>query len=113
MVGQQVDLVHVEHPAVGGRQQPGLEAPTSPPVQGRPQVERPDHPVLGRADRQLHERSQVPGNRLASPRARVDLALPLSPRSSTPPMRRSIALSSNASFACCWPTTAEKGNRSD
>ena len=67
VVGQQVDLVDVQHPPVGGGQQPGRE-PQLPAGEGGGQVEGPDHPVLGRPDRQLDEgrrpgqqRRQAPG----------------------------------------------------
>ena len=69
VVGQQVDLVDVEDAAVGGGQQPGLE-PDLAAGQRRPEVEGADHPLLGGAEGQLHERpaageesGQPPGQR--------------------------------------------------
>ena len=54
VVVQQVDLVDVEHPAVGGGEQAGLER--LDPLGQRPlEVERAGDPVLGGADRQLDE----------------------------------------------------------
>ncbi len=58
VVGEQVDLVHVEDPAVGRRQQSWLEADLAP-GEGRRQVERADHALLGRAEGQLDERTAV------------------------------------------------------
>ncbi len=55
VVGQEVDLVHVEDAAVGRGQQPGLE-PDLAAGERRPQVERADHPLLGRAQGELDER---------------------------------------------------------
>ena len=58
VVRQQVDLVHVQHPAVAGAQQAGMEV-TLAAAEGRPQVDGADEAVLGGADRQLDERSSV------------------------------------------------------
>ena len=68
VVGQEVDLVHVEDAPVGRGQQPGLE-PDITAGQRRPQVERAHHPLLGRAQGELDERTpveeggQAPGER--------------------------------------------------
>ncbi len=51
------------------------------------------------------------GSSAASPRARVDLALPFSPRSRTPLILGSRAFSRSASLTSSCPTTAEKGKR--
>jgi hypothetical protein len=52
VVVQQVDLVHVEQPAVGGGQHTRLVG-GDPLGQGPLDVQRPGQPVFGRADRQL------------------------------------------------------------
>ncbi len=52
-----------------------------------------------------------PGSIPARPRASVDLAAPLSPRRSTPPMSGSTAARRRASRASPCPTTALNGNR--
>ncbi len=53
MIVQEVDLVDVEQAAVGGGQQPGAQRRDA--FGERPvEVDRPGHPVLGGADRQLH-----------------------------------------------------------
>ncbi len=54
MVGQQVDLVDVQHAAMGGSQETGLKAVLAA-GQRRRQVEGADQAVLGRADGQLDE----------------------------------------------------------
>jgi hypothetical protein len=54
VVVQQVDLVDVEHAAVGVGEQPGLVGAHAL-GQGALQVERADQPVLGGPDRQLHQ----------------------------------------------------------
>ena len=60
VVGQEVDLVDVEHAAVGLGEQTGLVGAHT--LGQRPlQVERADEPVLGRPDRQLDEPGRVPG----------------------------------------------------
>ena len=64
VVVQQVDLVDVEHAAVRVGEQPGLVGAHAL-GQRALQVERPDQPVLGRADRQLDQ----PG-RAGAPRPR-------------------------------------------
>ena len=58
VVGQQVDLVDVEHAAVGGGQEAGPE-PGPPFEQGALEIEGADDAVLGGADRQFHERGAV------------------------------------------------------
>ena len=58
VVVQEVDLVDVEHAPVGVGEQPGLVGP-HPFGQRALQVQRPDEPVLGRPDRQLHEPSRA------------------------------------------------------
>ncbi len=55
VVGQQVDLVDVEDPAVGRGQQAGREAHLAS-GQGGGDVDRTHHPVLGGPHRQLDER---------------------------------------------------------
>ncbi len=68
VVGQEVDLVDVEHATVGGGEQARLEADLAT-GEGGVRVERADHTVLGRTERQLHERRpaepgcQAPGER--------------------------------------------------
>jgi hypothetical protein len=42
----------------------------------------------------------------------MDLAVPFSPRMSTPPILGLIALRSNAFFMCSWPTMALNGKAS-
>lgn len=59
MVRQQVDLVDVEHPAMGGGEQPRLVR-LDPVGEGTLQVEGADHPVLGGADRQLDQGGAAP-----------------------------------------------------
>ena len=60
VVVQQVDLVDVEHAAVGVGEQAGLVGAHAL-GQRALEVERADEPVLGRADRQLDEPGRVPG----------------------------------------------------
>ena len=169
VVVQQVDLVDVEHAAVRLGEQPRLVGADA--LRQRPlQVQRPDEPVLGRADRQLDEpggallpadgevgsnarqrparaaraaaiaaparrearrrmravraarvrrggsqekrqpaTTGTAGSSAASARTAVDLAVPFSPRTSTPPTPGCTALSSSASRRSSWPTTAENG----
>jgi hypothetical protein len=57
MIGQQVDLVDIQHAPVSGGEQPGREAQLAA-REGGGEVERPHHPVLGGPDRQLDERRQ-------------------------------------------------------
>ena len=65
MVVQEVDLVDVEHAAMGLREQTGLVG-TDALGQRALEVERADEPVLGRPDRQLDElRRAVEPRRLA------------------------------------------------
>jgi hypothetical protein len=49
------------------------------------------------------------GSSAARPRTAVDLAVPFSPRTSTPPMAGDTALSSSASRISSAPSTAENG----
>ena len=112
--------------------------------QGALEVERAEHAVLGRADRQLDERGpgatpRAPpaaaqcghsaqgrrgrsangqpsttssgGSRAAQGARAVDLAVPFSPRISTPPIAGLTAFSSSAIFIRSWPTMALKGYR--
>ena len=60
VVVQEVDLVDVEHPAVGVGEQTGLVGADAL-GQRALQVERADEPVFGRADRQLDQPGRVPG----------------------------------------------------
>lgn len=116
MVVQQVHLVDVEHAVVSGGQQAGTEgllAVTQHPFQ----IERADHAVLGGADRQFHQPSRrapvsstTGGSSWASARTTVDLAVPFSPRTSTPPMPGCTAHKISASCSRSCPTTAENGN---
>ena len=50
------------------------------------------------------------GAAAARPRTAVDLAVPFSPRMSTPPMAGLTALSSSACFMVSWPTREVKGS---
>mmetsp|Transcript_14492 Transcript_14492/g.43809 ORF Transcript_14492/g.43809 Transcript_14492/m.43809 type:complete len:285 (-) Transcript_14492:206-1060(-) len=50
------------------------------------------------------------GSRSVSARTVVDLPVPRSPITMTPPIFGSMMLSSKASFICSWPTMAVKGN---
>ena len=64
------------------------------------QVQRADHPVLGRADGQLDERrirQSTAESTSARPRTAVDFAVPFSPRISTPPISGRTAHSTSAS----------------
>jgi hypothetical protein len=54
MVGEEVDLVHVEHAAVGRREETGLETNRAFGERGG-EVEGADHAFLGGAQRQLDE----------------------------------------------------------
>ncbi len=54
VVRQEVDLVDVEHAAVRLRQQTGVEGDLAAREEAV-EVQRPDHPVLGRADGQLDQ----------------------------------------------------------
>ena len=58
MVGQQVDLIHVQHPAMSRRQQAGSESGGSVSQQCS-QVDGAQYAILGGPQRQLHERSTV------------------------------------------------------
>ena len=62
VVGQEVDLVDIEHAAVGGGQQAGQEA-TLTAGQRCGQVQRAGDAILGGAHRQLDERRLVPQQR--------------------------------------------------
>ena len=53
--------------------------------------------------------SSIGGNRFASARTAVDLAVPFSPSINTPPMDGLIALSNRANFISSWPTIAVNG----
>ena len=53
--------------------------------------------------------SSIGGNRFASARTAVDLAVPFSPSISTPPMDGLIALSKRANFISSCPTIAVNG----
>ena len=136
VVGQQVDLVDVEHAAVRARQQPGLEGALA--GQRAAEVQRAHEAVDRRADRQLDERRRAllhdgvrlhhpsgarspgakqngrpaaagtAGSSGASARTAVDFAVPRSPRTSTPPTSGETALTSSASRSASWPTIAER-----
>jgi hypothetical protein len=118
MVGEQVDLVHVQDALVGAREDARLERLLA--RERAAQVERADQPVEGRAERQLDERrraqlagplaARTGGNSGASARTAVDFAVPRSPRTRTPPTSGETALISNACTSCCWPTIALSGN---
>ena len=60
VVAQQVDLVDVEHAAVGAAEQAGLDTVIA--GQGGAQVEGPDQPVQRRTERQLHQRGRGVGS---------------------------------------------------
>ncbi len=83
MVGQQVDLVDVEHAAVGASQQPRLEAPALA-GQGGAQVERADQAVLAGAQRQLRER-RLARQQHGQPPGQRGLGRPLLPPQQHPP----------------------------
>jgi hypothetical protein len=53
--------------------------------------------------------TSISGRRAARARAAVDLAVPRSPRMSTPPMALLIAFKIRARFMRSWPTIAVKG----
>jgi hypothetical protein len=53
--------------------------------------------------------TSIAGSSAASPRTAVDFAVPLWPRTSTPPIRGSTASTSRAVVNRDWPTTAENG----
>ena len=53
--------------------------------------------------------TSISGNREARARTAVDLAVPFSPRMSTPPSLGLTTLSIRAFFIRSWPTMAEKG----
>ena len=96
MVGEQVDLVHVEHTTVGSRQQTRVEPHLAAEQRGAC-VERSDEAVLRGPERQLDERNVT--EECSEATASVVFADPFSPRNSTPPMRRSTAAIWSASFA--------------
>ena len=58
MIGEEVDLVDVEHAAVRGRQQPWAEL-WRPVVEKGGDVDRAEHAVLRGAEGQLDERRPV------------------------------------------------------
>ena len=110
MIGQQVDLVDVEHTLVGRGQQPGPEprpSPSSSAPRGR--ACRPRGPRWRRAAARRTARARRGSRRGQGRGPAVDLAEPFSPRSSTPPSAGSTAWSSRASLASSWPTTADSG----
>jgi hypothetical protein len=51
----------------------------------------------------------IGGSRPASARTAVDLPVPRSPKTRTPPIEGSIAVRIIARFISSWPTMAEKG----
>jgi hypothetical protein len=145
VVVEQVDLVHVQQPAVRRRQHARLEValalldgfsmssvPTtrsSVALTGRStkRVRRDvngqhlsaGQPVAAVVAQESwpfgsHANGQsattwISGSSAASARAAVDLAVPRSPRISTPPMPLLMALRMRARFILSWPTMAVKG----
>jgi hypothetical protein len=135
---QQVDLVDIEIAAIGPRQQARLERLFAL-GQGAFDIQRADDAVLGRAERQVDHRGRfldhgigprpaqsghvslgcgvhgaarhglIGGSSAASPRTAVDLPVPRSPKTRTPPMPGSMAVRIMACFISSWPTMAEKG----
>ena len=105
VVGQQVDLVDVEHAAVGRGQQTGREADLAA-GQGRGQVDGADQAVLGRPDGQLDERRVVGEQSRPGPGPGWSWPSPSGPAAARRrwPARRRPARS--ASLASSWPTTA-------
>ena len=70
------------------------------------------HQVAGLSGSQMKRQSlttRTLGSKAARARAAVDLAVPRSPRMSTPPMRGSTALSTRARRMRSWPTIAVNG----
>ena len=110
MVGEEVDLVDVEHAAVGGGQHTGFEAPLP-----RPAARRRD-----RACRRPDPRWRRAGARRTVPR-RAGARPGRGPAWSWPrpsgraaarrPCSGETAARSSASLASSWPTTAVNGNR--
>lgn len=112
VIMQQIDLVDVEHAAVGASQQSRRERVLA--VAHHPlQIQRANHPVFGGPQRQLHEAGLgAPGrddNNAASPRTAVDFAVPFSPRMSAPPISGRTAHNNNASRSRSCPTIALNG----
>ncbi|OBG54893.1 hypothetical protein A5669_19290 [Mycolicibacterium fortuitum] len=68
VVVQQVDLIDVEHAAVGTGQQARRESVLTV-AEHLLQIQRPDHPVLGCADRQFHQPGVVVDRRQDSRQA--------------------------------------------
>jgi hypothetical protein len=123
VVVQQVDLVDIEDAPVGGGEQPRLEG-LDPLRERTLQVEGADDAVLGGTDGQLEQAgsgaagsqakrqpgtTSTGGRTAASARTVVDLAVPFSPRTSTPPMAGETAFSRSASRMSPMPTTAPNG----
>ena len=119
VVVQQVHLVDVQHAAVCAGQQARRERMLAV-AQHFLQVQRADHPVLRRADRQFDEVAPTPpdvaasaaptaANTCASARTAVDFAVPFSPRISTPPISGRTAHNKSASRSRSWPTIALNG----
>ena len=53
--------------------------------------------------------ASIGGKRAAKARTAVDFPVPRSPKTSTPPMLASMAVSTIAVFMSSWPTMAENG----
>lgn len=106
VVRQQVHFVDVEHAAVG----PGQHArgkPRAALAESGVQIETADDALLAGAQRQGNELPS--GSSSATPRAKVDLAIPRGPSISTPPIAGSTAARHSASFSSSAATTADKG----
>jgi hypothetical protein len=57
--------------------------------------------------------ARIFGSKAAKARTAVDLPVPRSPNTKTPPMLGSMAVSMMANFMSSWPTMAEKGKVKD
>jgi hypothetical protein len=57
--------------------------------------------------------ARILGNKAAKALTAVDLPVPRSPNTKTPPMLGSMAVSMMANFMSSWPTMAEKGKVKD
>ena len=112
VVVQKIDFVDIEHTAVRAGQQARREGVLAV-AQYALQVQRADHPVLGRADGQLDQRRRprppVPESTCARREPPSTSPCPFSPRISTPPISGRTAHSTSASRNRSCPTIALNG----
>ena len=112
-----LDVQRADHAVLGGadRQVHEAGAPAARPAALSPRASRSrqlSHSVsmpLGSQEKGQSATTSISGSSAARARAAVDLAVPRSPRISTPPMLLLIAFRISARFMRSWPTMAVKG----